>query len=142
MSLRIERIAADAAEMDVLYGIIAGVSVAILRALGIVGVLAADGPTLYPLLVENVIVFALVVLFTYGVYRQRSSAAIALAVLFAIIYFYSWYLLQKAIPPLGLIGLLIWYGLYRGIRGTRFLTRRRRSTPSPMEPVDERASSR
>ena len=59
--------------------------------------------------------------FTFGVYRRSALAAIALAVLYGLGYFYSWFLSERLMPPLALIGILIWYGLYRGIRGTRAL---------------------
>ena len=34
-------------------------------------------------------------------------------------YFGSWYLSHRLLPPLGIIGLIVWYGFYWGLGGVR-----------------------
>ena len=89
--------------------------------LATIGALQAPPPTDWLTMAITVGRLALSSVLTYLVYLRRPPAAIALIVLWGASYFYSWVMAGWARPPLGLIGLLIWYGLYRGARGTRSL---------------------
>jgi hypothetical protein len=127
MNLRTEKAAVDAAEMNVLFGLIAAAAIASLRALALYDILVAAGPIDLFLLVQHAVAFVLVLALAYGVYHHWPAAAIGLLVVWGLGYFHSWYLLGRLLPPLGVIGLLIWFGLYRGLRGTHFLARRRQA---------------
>ncbi len=123
MDLRVRKLAIDAAEWDVLIGWGTGVAIVVLRSLALLGVLSSESPTDWVVFAEVAVQLVLAAVFTYGVYRRHRWAAIGLLVIWGVGYFYSWYMLGRVLPPLGLIGLLIWYGLYRGLRGASFLAR-------------------
>lgn len=123
MDLRVRKIAIDAAEWDIRIGWGTGAAIVVLRALALLGVFSSKAPTDWVLFAEVVVQLVLAAVFTYGVYRRLRWAAIGLLVIWGLGYFYSWYVLGRVLPPLGLIGLLVWYGLYRGVRGASFLAR-------------------
>jgi hypothetical protein len=131
MDLRTRKIALDVAEWDVTIGWSTGVFLTLLRAVAFIGFVLAAAPKDWILGIQILVQLLLVAAFTFGVYRRHSWAAIALAVLYGIGYFYSWALSGRILPPLVLIGVLIWYGLYRGIRGTRALAARKSDTAAP-----------
>ena len=121
MDLRVRKIAIDAAEWDICIGWGTGAVIVVLRALALLGVLSSDSPMHWVLFAEVAVQLTLAAVFTYGLYRRHRWAAIGLLVVWGVGYFYSWYVLGRVLPPLGVIGLLVWYGLYRGIRGANFL---------------------
>ena len=97
-----------------------GIALTLLRAALFIGFINSP-PRDWSLFTQIAAQLLLTVAFTVGVYRRRTWAAIGLLVVWAIGYFYSWAMSGRRIPPLALIGILIWYGLYRGLRGTRKL---------------------
>jgi hypothetical protein len=121
MNPRAHKIVRDAAEVDVTIGWGTGAFLTLLRAVALVGFVLAAAERDWVLGIQILVQFLLAAAFTFGVYRRNVWAAVALAVLYGVGYFYSWALSGRAMPPLALIGILIWYGLYRGIRGTRSL---------------------
>lgn len=109
----------DAAQRDVTIGWLTGAFLTLLRAVALVGFIVATGSRDWLLGGQLAVQVVLAALFSLGVRQRRPSAAIALAVLYGLGYFYSWWLSGRLLPPLALIGVLLWYGLYSGIRGTR-----------------------
>jgi hypothetical protein len=61
----------------------------------------------------------LVGLFTYGTYHRRMWGPIGQLALWAVTFFTGWYLRHSLVPPLGILGLIVWYGYYCGLRGVR-----------------------
>jgi hypothetical protein len=124
MNPREHRARVDAAEWDVVIGWSTGIAVVALRAFVLVGIAVSDA-TVPGILVAQVIVqVVLAAALAYGTYRRHRGAAIGQLVLWGLNYAYSWYALGRLLPPLGIIGLLVCYGLYRGVRGTQALTER------------------
>jgi hypothetical protein len=123
MDQRAHKIAVDAAEWDVTIGWSTGAFMTLLRGIALVGFVLAADSTSWLLGAQLGVEMALAAALTYGVYRRRPAAAMALAVLYGVGNFYSWYLRARPLPPLAHNGVWIWYGLYRGIRGTRVCAR-------------------
>jgi hypothetical protein len=121
MDQRAHKLAVDAAEWDAKIGWMTGVFLTLLRVVALIGFVVADGPRATSLGLMILAQTLLAAVFTFGVWQRRPSAAIALAVLYGVGYLYSWFISARLLPPLALIGVLLWYGLYRGIRGTRAL---------------------
>jgi hypothetical protein len=128
---RARKLVFDAAEWDVKIGWGTGVFLTLLRVVAFIGFVLADAPKDWFFGAQILVQLLLAAAFTFGVYRRHSWAAIALAVLYGVAYFYSWVLSGRILPPLVLIGVLIWYGLYRGIRGTRALGASRSDAVEP-----------
>jgi hypothetical protein len=117
---RAHKLMLDAAEWDVQIGWGTGTALTLLRAVLLIGFLTSS-PRDWSLFVQIAVQLLLSGAFTVGVYRRHGWAATGLLVTWGIGYFYSWAMSGRLIPPLALIGILIWYGLYRGLRGTRKL---------------------
>ena len=120
MDQRAHKLVLDAAEWDVKIGWGTGAALTLLRGVMLIGFLNSS-PRDWSFFVQIAVQLLLSGAFTVGVYRRRTWAAIGLLVIWGIGYFYSWVASGRLIPPLALIGILIWYGLYRGLRGTRRL---------------------
>ena len=123
MDQRAHKVVIDAAEFDVTIGWSTGVGIVLLRCLVLSGFFFSPAPLDLWLLTQVGLQLTLAAWFTYAVYRRRSWGAIGLLVVWGIGFFYSWYAIGRVIPPLGLLGFLVWYGLYRGARGTRVLAK-------------------
>jgi len=104
-----------------LVGVLGGIAIAGLRLVALAAMLAGPSPFPSGFAAQLIVELALIALFTFNLYRGKPWGAIALTVLWGIGYFYAWALSGRGLPPLVLIGILIWYALYRGIRGTRAL---------------------
>jgi hypothetical protein len=120
MDQRVQKLMLDAAEWDVKIGWGTGIGLTLLRTTLLIGFINSS-PRDWSLFTQIAVQLLLTVAFTVGVYRRSTWAAIGLLVVWGIGYFYSWAASGRPIPPLALIGILIWYGLYRGLRGTRKL---------------------
>ena len=129
MDPRAHRSVIDAAEFDVTMGWTTGVFMTLLRAVAVVAFLVAADSAGWQLGAQLGVQTLLAAGLTYGVYRRRPVAAMALAALYGLGYFYCWYLSARPMPPLALIGILIWYGLFR--RGTRALAVRGQAPAAP-----------
>lgn len=121
MDQRARRLSIDAAEWDLRIGWLTGAGISALRGFAVSAMLLGSAPLDAPLLAQLVVQLLLALLFTFGVYRGRVSAAVGLMVLWGVGYVYGWYAMGRLLPPLGLVGIAIWYGLYRGLRGARAL---------------------
>ena len=121
MDQRSHKLAIDAAEWDVVIGWSAGIAVVALRAFALLTTIFSSALVDRGILAQIAVQLVLAAIFTYFVYRRRVWAAIALLVVWGVPYFYSWYAVGRMLPPLGIIGILVWYGLYRGLRGVRAL---------------------
>ena len=119
MDERVAKAALDAAEWDIVLGVTAGAFLSLLRVIACINLFAGDGPRDWFFAAQLLVQTVLAMVCTVGVWRRRPVAAIALAVLYGLGYFFSWIASGRFMPPLALIGVLVWYGLYRGIRGTR-----------------------
>jgi len=119
MNQRALRFAIDSAERDVRVGWGTGAGIVALRAVALIAFLAGETAVGWPVLAQVLVQLVLAAAFTYGVYRRHIWAAIGLLIVWGLGYFYSWHALGRLLPPLGVFGLLVWYGLYRGIRGVR-----------------------
>jgi len=120
MDQRAHKLILDATEWDVKIGWGTGTALTLLRAVLLIG-LVNSSPRDWSLFIQIAVQLLFTGAFTVGVYRRQTWAAIGLLVVWGIGYFYSWAVSGRLIPPLALIGILIWYGLYRGLRGTRKL---------------------
>src|SRR5687767_8553783 len=123
MKLRLAQLAEDVARRDVTIGWITGAGITAIRALTLFAALQAPLPVDWLLLLQVAAQFVLAGVFSYFIYRRHVWASIALSALWALGYFSSWFVSGRIVPPLGLIGLLVWYGLYRAVRGTRALAK-------------------
>ncbi len=119
MTSGIARLAADAADRDIMIGWCTGIILTLLRALAVLGIAISPEPVDAFLAAQVVVQAVLAGALTYGVYRQSVSAAVGLFALWAIGFLYSWAVSARLLPPLGILGILLGYGVYRGIRGTR-----------------------
>ena len=97
-----------------------GIALTLLRTVLLIGFLNSSARD-WSLFVQLAFQLLLSAAFTAGAYRRQVWAAIGLLVIWGIGYLYSWAVSGRLIPPLALIGILVWYGLYRGLRGTRKL---------------------
>ena len=125
MDQRAHKFVIDAAETDLRIGWGTGAVIVLLRAVVLAGFLAADAPVDLAALAWVVVQLVLAAAFTFGLYRGHAWAAVGLLVAWGVGYVYSWDALGRLLPPLGLIGVLVWYGLYRGRRGARALAAQR-----------------
>jgi hypothetical protein len=123
MDQRVHRIARDDASLDVSIALVAAAAIILLRTVVLLGLLFGDAAIDWWLLAEVLVQLALAIAFTYGLFLRRTWGAVGLLVVWGLGYFYSWYALGRVLPPLGIIGAGIWYGLYRGLRGVRVLAR-------------------
>jgi hypothetical protein len=108
-----------AADSQVRLGVLAAAMYLTLRALPLVAIALARGrgdSTGFVMQVTGAFVAASA--FTYGLYRRHFVSALALFALWAVGFAYSRVVSATWIPPLGLIGILIGIGLFRGVRGT------------------------
>ena len=121
MDQRAKREALAEASLDVHMGLLAGGGIVVLRALALAALLSGDGPADWSVVVQVLVQLVLAAVFSYGLYRRQLWAAVGLLVVWGVGFFYSWIAMGRMVPPLGLIGILIWYGLYRGFRGVRLL---------------------
>ena len=121
MDLRARKAEVDRAERDIQIGWGTGIGIVLLRAMVLIGFFVGETPLELGLLAQLGAQLLLAAAFAYGVYRRHAWAAVGLLLLWGLGYFYSWYMLGRVLPPLGIIGVLVWYGLYRGLRGVRAL---------------------
>lgn len=70
----------------------------------------------------------LVGLFTYGTYHRRMWGPIGQLAFWGMSYFAGWYFSHELVPPLGIIGPIVWYGFYCGLRGVRDAQAQRRAS--------------
>src|SRR5262245_56859938 len=103
------------AETDVMIGSCTGLAIVILRVVVLLGILNGGSPIDWWVVSLVVVETALAGIFTFGVYRDRPWGAAGLLIIWCMGYFFSWYALGRVIPPLGIIGILVWVGLYRGM---------------------------
>jgi hypothetical protein len=131
MDQRAHRLARDAAEWDVVIGWSTGIGIVIIRLI-FLGALIVGGLIVPWIVVQVAVQLLLAAALTYGIYRRNQWAAVGLLIVWGIPYFSSWYASGRVLPPLGIIGILVWYGLYRGYRGVRALTGRQEVAPPSM----------
>jgi hypothetical protein len=121
MSRGMQRIVAQPAERDLRIGLGAAIFLAILRAFVLIASLGSDAPGSGVVAAQMTIELLAVAGCSYALFRRKIWGAIGLLVVWGVGYFYSWYAQPRLLPPLGIIGILVWYGLYRGLRGARAL---------------------
>ena len=86
--------------------------------------------------VQTSVEIVLVGLFTFGTYHRRMWGPIGQLALWAVTYFSGWYFRHGIIPPLGILGLIVWYGYYCGLRGVRDArAQRQASEPAALTPA-------
>ena len=111
----------DRIDSDIQFACGTGVGLIALRLFGLVMVslTAGIGSLGLRTVVQGSIEIALVGLFTYATYHRRMWGPVGQLALWGVGYCVGWYSSRALVPPLGIIGLVVWYGFYCGLRGVR-----------------------
>jgi hypothetical protein len=119
MSPGLHRIEQDAADRQIRLALVAAALYVAFRGFVVASLVwHRGGDASLFVAVQHVVAFVLAAWWSYGLYRKRFAAALALFILWLLGYGYSWFLSERALPPLGLIGILMTVGLFLGVRGT------------------------
>jgi len=106
----------DRIDSDIQFACGTGVGLIALRLFGLVmafltgGIGSVGARTV----AQGSIEIALVGLLTYGTYHRRMWGPVGQLALWGVGYFLGWYLSHSLVPPLGILGLVVWYGFTAG----------------------------